>query len=71
MSIISLNYHIPVLTRNSRHLAICCAANTLLLLQEDIISSLPEYKRREIEHRMDLIRFDLLYVVIGRFYMIA
>ncbi|KIM56228.1 hypothetical protein SCLCIDRAFT_29767 [Scleroderma citrinum Foug A] len=42
-------------TMVDEHLAICCAVNTLLLLQEDIISSLPEYKCREIEHRMDLI----------------
>ena len=56
----------------NRHLIICCAANTLLLLQEDIISSLPDYKRREINRKVELIRLGLsYYVVIGGFHIMV
>jgi len=40
-------------------------------MQEDLISTLPEDKRREIKRRMNPVRSDLLYVVIGKFLTIA
>ncbi|KIM65850.1 hypothetical protein SCLCIDRAFT_22405 [Scleroderma citrinum Foug A] len=41
-------------TTVDEHLIICCAANTLLLLQKEIVNTLPEHKRLEIHRRMNL-----------------
>ncbi|KIM61177.1 hypothetical protein SCLCIDRAFT_26000 [Scleroderma citrinum Foug A] len=41
-------------TTVDEHLIICCTVNTLLLLQKEIVNTLPEHKRLEIRRRMNL-----------------